>query len=145
MRTFSSLSISKRMTPSEKEDRKAKMTGAADKFFSDVQIARKKIFKRYLIWILCFFAGFAWRVVQPFPDWVLMIVCLACGAVLLSSPIRRLQKMRCPYCYYPARVTILPLRHFRCMHCHRSIGERGGKSDGLESGRASHQQGQCDL
>jgi hypothetical protein len=101
------------------------MTGAADKFFSNVQIARKGIIKRYLIWFLCLLVGFGvvWSFVRPFPDYIFMAVWLACGIVLLSSPIRRLQKMPCPFCHYPARVGILPFRHFRCMHCHRSIGE----------------------
>ncbi len=101
------------------------MTGAANEFFAKVQRARKLIFKRYLIWFLFFFASIAvvQQFVQPFPDFILMAVWLVCGAVLLSSPIRRLQKMPCPYCDYPACVGMLPFRNFRCMHCHRSIGK----------------------
>jgi hypothetical protein len=100
------------------------MSSAANEFFSNVQIARKRILKRYLIWFLCCFAGEAVQLfVQPFPFYILMAVWLACGIVLLWSPIRRLQKMPCPYCHYPARVGIFPFRHFRRMHCHRSIGE----------------------
>ena len=87
------------------------MTSAANEFFSNVHIARKRIFKRYLIWFLFLFAGIAvQQFVQPFPDFILMAVWLVCGAVLLSSPIRRLQKMPCPYCDYPARVGIFPFR-----------------------------------
>ena len=100
------------------------MTDAANEFFVKVQRARKLIFKRYLIWALCCFAGVAVQhLVQPFPDYILMAAGFVCGIVLLSSPIRKLQKMPCPYCHYPARASMLPFRHFRCMHCHRSIGE----------------------
>ena len=104
------------------------MSSAANEFFSNVQIARKRIFKRYLIWFLCCFAGLgvaSW-LVQPSSEGFIGIVMansFICGSVLLFSPIRRLQKMPCPYCHYPARVSMLPFRHFRCMHCHRSIGE----------------------
>lgn len=104
------------------------MSNVANEFYSNVQIARKLIFKRYLIWFLCCFAvvGVVWRLVQPFSegfDGIVMAIWFICGIVLLSSPIRKLQKMSCPYCHYPARVSMLPFRHFRCMHCHRSIGE----------------------
>lgn len=100
------------------------MTAATDEFFSNVQRARKEIYRRYLIWFLVLFASIAvQKFVQPFPDFILMAVWLASGIVLLSSPIRRLQKMPCPYCHYAARAGMLPFRHFRCMHCHRSIGE----------------------
>jgi hypothetical protein len=103
------------------------MTDAANEFFAKVQRARKLIFKRYLIWFLCCFAGLAvQQLIQPFPDYILMAGGFVCGAVLLSSPIRRLQKMPCPYCEYPARAGIFPFRNFRCMHCHRSIGENMG-------------------
>ena len=101
------------------------MTSAANEFFAKVQRARRLIFKRYVIWFLCFLVGFGavrWFV-QPFPDYIFMAVWLACGIVLLSSPIRRLQKMPCPYCQYAARPSMLPFRNLRCMHCHRSIGE----------------------
>ena len=100
------------------------MSNEANEFYSNVQIARKRIFKRYVIWFLCFLVGIGvvrW-LVQPFPDYIFMAVWLACGILLLSSPIRKLQKMPCPHCQYPARVSMLPLRHFRCMHCHKSIG-----------------------
>jgi len=100
------------------------MSNVANEFYSNVQIARKRIFKRYVTWFLFFFASIAvQQFVQPFSDFILMAALLACGAVLLSSPIRRLQKMPCPYCHYPARVGILPFRHFRCMHCHKSVGQ----------------------
>jgi hypothetical protein len=103
------------------------MAGAAKELFAKAQRARKLIFKRYLIWFLIFFASIAvQRFVRPFPDFILMAVWLVCGAVLLSSPIRRLQKMPCPYCHYPARFSMLPFRRFRCVHCHRSIGEGNG-------------------
>jgi uncharacterized membrane protein YhhN len=99
------------------------MTSATNESHLNVQRARKLIFNRYLIWFLCFFASIAvQKFVQPFPDYILMAVWLVCGIVLLSSPIRRLQKMPCPYCHYPARVGILPFRRSRCMHCHRSLG-----------------------
>jgi hypothetical protein len=103
------------------------MTGAANGFFSNVQIARKKIFKRYLIWILCCFAGVGvvWWLVQPFSErfyGIVMAIWFICAILLLWSPIRRLQKMPCPYCHYAARPSMLPFRHFRCMHCHRSLG-----------------------
>ena len=101
------------------------MLSARNEFYSNVQIARKRIFKRYLIWILCFLLDccvVSWRG-RPFPDYIFFAILFPCGAVLLWSPIRRLQKMPCPYCHYPARVSILPLRHFRCMHCHKSIGD----------------------
>jgi hypothetical protein len=107
------------------------MTGAANEFFAKVQRARKEIYRRYLIWFLCCFAGIGvvWWLVQPFSevfDGIVMAIWFICAIVLLWSPIRRLQKMPCPYCHYPARVSILPFRHFRCMHCHRSIGESMG-------------------
>lgn len=99
------------------------MTSVANEFFPNVQLARKKIFKRYLIWFLCFFAGVAvQQLVHPFPGFILMAGVLVCGIALLWSPIRRLQKMPCPYCHYPARVGIFRFRHLRCLHCHRSIG-----------------------
>jgi DNA-directed RNA polymerase subunit RPC12/RpoP len=104
------------------------MPSARDEFYSNVKIARKLIFKRYVVWYLCCFAGFgvAWWLVQPFSvsfDGIVMAIGFVCGLALLASPIRRLQKMTCPYCHYAARTSMLPLRHFRCMHCHKSIGE----------------------
>ncbi len=106
------------------------MTSATDEFFARVHLARKEIFKRYLLWFLFFLASIAvQRFVQPFPDLVLMAVWLVFGAVLLSSPIRRLQKMPCPYCHYASRPRLSPFRHFRCMHCHRSLAENIGTEE----------------
>jgi uncharacterized membrane protein len=103
------------------------MTAAANEFFSNVQLARKRIFKRQLIWGLSFLAsgGVVASLVQSFPKYMLILVGVwGLGFMVFVSPlIRRLQKMPCPYCHYAARVSILPFRHFRCMHCHRSIGE----------------------
>lgn len=101
------------------------MSSAPHEFYSNVQIARKRIFKQYLIWFVLGFlaAGVGGWLVQPFPLFYVWAVCLACGIALIPAPIWRLQRMPCPYCCYPARVTFLPLRHFRCMHCHKSIGE----------------------
>ena len=101
------------------------MTGSPNEFFSNVQIARRRIFKRYLILILCSLSGYGvvWWLELPSPIFASWVIFMICGIVLLSSPIRALQKMPCPYCHYPARVGILPFRHFKCMHCHRSLGE----------------------
>jgi len=112
------------------------MTIVADEFLSKVQIARKKILMRYLMWLLCFLIGFGvvrW-LVQPFPDYVFMAVWFACGIVLLSSPIRSLQKMTCPYFHHPSRVSILPFGQIKCMHCHGGIVESLG-ADQSEGGR----------
>jgi hypothetical protein len=101
------------------------MSSARSEFYSNVQIARRRIFKRYLILILCSLAGYGavWQLDLPFPIYASWAIFMICGIVLLSSPIRKLEKMPCPYCHYSARVGILPFRQFRCMHCHRSIGE----------------------
>jgi hypothetical protein len=104
------------------------MSNARDEFYSNVQIARKKIRLRYLIWFLCCFAaiGLASWLFQPLSegfDGIVFAVFLTGGIGLLWPPIWRLQKMPCPYCHYSARVGTLPFRHFRCMHCHREIGE----------------------
>jgi len=104
------------------------MSKSRDEFYLNVQHARKKIRLRYLICFLCCFAaiGVAPWLFQPLSegfDGIVIPTWLICGIVLLWSPIWRLQRMPCPYCHYPARVSIAPFRHFRCMHCHRSIGE----------------------
>jgi uncharacterized membrane protein YdbT with pleckstrin-like domain len=106
------------------------MSGAANEFFVKVQVARRRIFKRYLIWGLCTLAvGSAVAcLIRPFPDYVFLAVAGA-GLVVSMYPIRKLQGMPCSYCHYPARVSALPFRRLRCMHCHRSLGmENGDKS-----------------
>lgn len=107
------------------------MTSAANEFLAKVQRARKEIFRRYLIWFLCCFAGIgvAWWLVQPFSegfDGMVMAIWFISGNVLLWAPIRKLQKIPCPYCGFAARVGVLSFRNFRCMCCHRSIGEDMG-------------------
>ena len=109
------------------------VTGAANEFIAKVQCARKGIFRRYLIWFLCCFAGVGvvWWFVQPFSegfDGMVMAIWFICGILLLWAPIRKLQKMPCPYCGFAARVGASPFRHFRCMCCHRSIGESMGQN-----------------
>jgi hypothetical protein len=104
------------------------MSNLPGEFYPGVQRARKLIFKRYLLSILFCFAGIGvvWWLVEPFSesfDGFVMAIWFICAIVLLSSPIRKLQKMPCPYCHYPARTSMLPFRHFRCQHCQRSIGE----------------------
>jgi hypothetical protein len=103
------------------------MSGAANEFFANVQIARKRIYKRYLMWGLCTLAvGVAVAcLVKPFPDDVFLAVA-GVGLIVSMYPIRKLQTMPCPYCHYPARVSVLPFRHFGCMHCHRSLGMENG-------------------
>lgn len=54
------------------------------------------------------------------------------GILLLWVPIRKLQKMPCPYCSFAARVGVLPFRHFRCMCCYRSIVESMDKLERLK-------------
>jgi hypothetical protein len=113
------------------DPRRQNMRCATGEFIAKVQRARKEILRRYLVWFLCCFAGVgvAWWLVQPFSeafDGMVMAIWLISGILLLWAPMRKLQKMPCPYCGFAARVGVLPLRHFRCMCCHRSIGEGVG-------------------
>lgn len=77
------------------------MTGAGDEFFTKVQRARKEIYRRYLLWLLCCFAsvGVVWWLVRPFSegfDGIVMAIWFICVIVLLWVPIRRLQGCPAP-------------------------------------------------
>lgn len=104
------------------------MPGSKTEFYSNVQLLRKRIFKRETIWILWFLAFYAVMAAftNPFSNnilTVIIIVTWCAGSSIFVGPlIRRLQKMPCPYCGFAARVGVLPFRHFRCMCCHRKIG-----------------------
>ncbi len=115
--------------------RQREAVGGAGEFIAKAQRARKEVLRRYLIWFLCCFAGVGvvWWLVQPFSeafDGMVMAIWLTSGILLLWAPIKKLQKMLCPYCGFAARVGVSPFRGFRCACCHRSIGESVGANQG---------------